>query len=311
MQNRNVTTVSATSGARNGRRIASLALALALGMVVGAAAGESAGTQVGGLVTRPLDFPGSDLQITNSDGVTTAAAGGSVVYSIIASNGGANGINGATVTDNFPNVLSCTWTCTTTNGATCTASGTGNIADTVDIPTAARAIYTATCAISPSATGTLVNTAAIASPNGITDPNPGNDTATDSDTLTAAHTSQFFSVPACRLADTRNADGPYGGPALNAQMARTFVAAGQCGVPSDATALSYNITVTGASADGDFRVYPAGNGQPLISTLNYRAGATRANNGLVQLGSGGAFVVSSDQPSGMAQLILDVNGYFE
>ncbi|MBP9155339.1 MAG: DUF11 domain-containing protein, partial [Xanthomonadales bacterium] len=46
-------------------------------------------------------------------------------------------------------------------------------------------IYTATCAISASATGTLSNTATVAAAGGITDPTPGNNSATDVDTLLA------------------------------------------------------------------------------------------------------------------------------
>jgi uncharacterized repeat protein (TIGR01451 family) len=44
--------------------------------------------------------------------------------------------------------------------------------------------YTATCTIDPSAAGTLVNTATVSSAT--TDPNPANNTATDTDTLTAS-----------------------------------------------------------------------------------------------------------------------------
>ena len=37
--------------------------------------------------------------------------------------------------------------------------------------------------LSPSATGTLTNTATVAAPGGVTDPNPSGDSATDSDTI--------------------------------------------------------------------------------------------------------------------------------
>jgi uncharacterized repeat protein (TIGR01451 family) len=46
--------------------------------------------------------------------------------------------------------------------------------------------YTAACTISGSASGSLINTATVAAPGGVTDPNPGNNSATDSDTISAA-----------------------------------------------------------------------------------------------------------------------------
>ena len=46
--------------------------------------------------------PQADLAITKTDGVTTATAGGSVTYTITASNAGPSNATGATVADTFP-----------------------------------------------------------------------------------------------------------------------------------------------------------------------------------------------------------------
>src|SRR5439155_1178987 len=64
-----------------------------------------------------------------------------------------------------------------------TAAGAGNINDTVSMPTGSKITYTATATISAAATGTLSNTATVAPPAGTTDPTPGNNSATDTDTL--------------------------------------------------------------------------------------------------------------------------------
>src|SRR4051812_10917704 len=104
-----------------------------------------------------------DLAITKTDGVTTATPGGSVTYTITASNAGPDPATGATVADTFPAVLTCTWTCVGAGGGTCTASGTGNLNDSVNLPAGGSVTYTATCAISAAATGTLSNTATVAS----------------------------------------------------------------------------------------------------------------------------------------------------
>jgi uncharacterized repeat protein (TIGR01451 family) len=124
----------------------------------------------------------ADLSITKTDGVTTAVPGGSVTYTITASNAGPSAVTGATVADTFPASLTATWTCVGAGGGTCAASGSGNINDsTVNLPVGASVTYTATATISASATGSLSNTATVSSAT--TDPNPANNSATDTDTL--------------------------------------------------------------------------------------------------------------------------------
>jgi len=125
----------------------------------------------------------ADLAITKADGVTTATPGGSVTYTLVATNNGPNAAPGATVADTFPASLTCTWTCVGAGGGTCTAAGSGNINDSVNLPVGASTTYTASCTIGATATGTLSNTATVAAPGGVTDPTPGNNSATDSDTL--------------------------------------------------------------------------------------------------------------------------------
>ena len=128
--------------------------------------------------------PQADLAITKTDGVTTAIPGGSVTYTITASNPGPGNAVGATVADTFPASLTVTgWSCVGAGGGTCTASGSGNINDTVNLPAGGSVTYTATATISASATGTLSNTATVSVPAGVTDPTPGNNSATDTDTL--------------------------------------------------------------------------------------------------------------------------------
>ena len=128
--------------------------------------------------------PQADLAITKTDGVTTATPGGSVTYTITASNAGPSNATGATVADTFPAPLTCTWTCVGAGGGTCTAAGSGNVNDTVNLPAGGSVTYTASCTIAAAATGTLSNTATVTAPAGVTDPTPGNNSATDTDTLT-------------------------------------------------------------------------------------------------------------------------------
>jgi len=128
--------------------------------------------------------PSADLSITNSDSLTTANPGQSVTYVVRVANAtGPSNVTGALVTDNFPATLSCNWTCSGAGGGTCDASGSGSINDTVNLPKGGSLTYSAVCKISSAALGTVSNTATVAVPNGATDPTPGNNSATDADSM--------------------------------------------------------------------------------------------------------------------------------
>jgi hypothetical protein len=87
---------------------------------------------------------------------------------------------------------------------------------------------------------------------------------------------------------------------------------GHCGIPPGARALAANVTVTGAGAEGHLRVFPTGQALPTTSTVNYRAGQTRANNAVVSLDAFGRFSVFAAQPAGTtAHVIVDLSGYFQ
>jgi hypothetical protein len=113
------------------------------------------------------------------------------------------------------------------------------------------------------------------------------------------------------VSDTRNPDGPYGGPALVANTDRFLVPAGRCGVPSGARALALNVTVTQGTAAGSLSLYPAGSGPGATTTISYRAGQTRANNAVLSVGTDDAVFIRCTQPSGTIHLIVDVSGYFQ
>ena len=127
--------------------------------------------------------PRADLSITKTDGATTAIPGDTVIYTITASNAGPSNAPGTTVADTLPASLTATWTGVGAGGGTVTGFGTGNINDTVNLPAGGSVTYTVTATLDRSASGTLSNTATVATPGGVTDPNPANDSATDTDVL--------------------------------------------------------------------------------------------------------------------------------
>ncbi len=196
--------------------------------------------------------PSADLAITKTDGVTTATPGGSVTYTIVASNAGPSDAPGATVADTFPAALTCTWTCVGAGGGTCTAAGSGNIGDTVNLPAGGSVTYTATCAVSGAATGTLTNTATVTAPAGVTDPAPGNNSATDVDTITAS------ADLATSVTDAPDPVSPGANLVYNASVANNGPS------PADAVSLSFplaaNTTFVSAvaSAGGTCTTPPVG-----------------------------------------------------
>ena len=130
-----------------------------------------------------LLVPSADLAITKTDAVTSAVPGQTVLaYTIVASNAGPSDDPSVSVTDTFPSALTCTYTSIAAGGATGnTAAGAGDLSETLSMPAGSSVTYTATCSIDPAATGTLSNTATIS--GSVDDPNAGNDSATDDDTV--------------------------------------------------------------------------------------------------------------------------------
>ncbi len=155
-----------------------------------------AATQVGSGNTLPrndyealsCDFtllpqPEADFSVTKDDGVTTVTADTSTTYTITVQNSGPDDVTRGAVTDIFPSLVSCTWTCVPDPGASCTAGPvSGDLDDRVDLPSGTSITYTAVCDVDRSATGSLVNTVSVESWR-TSDPDPGNNSATDIDTI--------------------------------------------------------------------------------------------------------------------------------
>ena len=122
----------------------------------------------------------------------------------------------------------------------------------------------------------------------------------------------FYTLGPCRLVDTRSPVGPLGGPSLASGSTRRFNLAGTCGVPASAVALSLNVTIVNPTALGYLSLYSASlPSRPLASTLNYAPGRTRANNAVLGVSSDGLAGLDAYLSAGSADLVLDVNGYFQ
>ncbi len=73
---------------------------------------------------------------------------------------------------------------------------------------------------------------------------------------TAAGPYQFFTLPPCRVVDTRNPTGPLGGPSLAGGATRSFPVTGTCGIPSTAKAVVFNVAMVGPTGSGNLRIWP-------------------------------------------------------
>jgi uncharacterized repeat protein (TIGR01451 family) len=128
----------------------------------------------------------ADLQITKTDGVATVVPGQGVTYTIVVSNGGPSAVAGASIADAVPAVLTgVSWTSVSSGGAVVTSGGTGTgnaLSAVADLPSGGSVTFTVSGTLSASFTGTLSNTATVSTPAGVTDPTPGNNSASDSST---------------------------------------------------------------------------------------------------------------------------------
>ncbi len=222
--------------------------------------------------------PSSDLKVTVTDGKTTIAAGQNDTYTIKVTNLGPSNITGATVTDNFPGIFTGgTFTATQSGGASgFSASGAGNINDTVTMPAGSVITYKASGKVSSSATGTLSNTATVTAASGVPDPNTANNTATDSDTIRFSADLRV-TVNDAKTATVAGAKNTYTIVVTNGGPSNVSGAVINDSFPSTFTGVSYTATQTGgasgfsANGSGDIHDNVA---MPAGSKITYKATGT-------------------------------------
>lgn len=143
-----------------------------------------------------------DLQVTTS-GPASVLQGSAVTYRVTLTNNGNYSLtagNAPTLVDNLPaSVTGATWTCVGAGGATCGASGAGNINTTnVTLPANGSVTYTITGTLDPTAIcgSTVANTASadFGTTTNFLDPDETNNAATVNSTVTCDTT--FVTNPA-------------------------------------------------------------------------------------------------------------------
>jgi hypothetical protein len=121
---------------------------------------------------------------------------------------------------------------------------------------------------------------------------------------------RFIAMTPCRVVDTRTANGTLGSPSLVADGTRSFTipSSTKCSIPSTAAAYALNVTVVPKAASLSYiTVWPTGQTQPLVSTLNSLDGTIRSNAAILPAGTSGALSVYATNAT---DLVLDIDGYF-
>ena len=159
---------------------------------------------------------------------------------------------------------------------------------------------------------------------------------------------QYFAVTPCRIVDTRVVNpqqpaprdttatmlpplyppttqtvwpGPYDPDSpqnFRVRGVSQFDGTGNCGVPTNATAVSVNVTVVSPGSNGDIRIWPYGGAVPLVSTINVVTTDTAlANGAIVPMPAYSAGVPDISLrftvwPKGTGvHVVIDVTGYFQ
>jgi uncharacterized repeat protein (TIGR01451 family) len=151
--------------------------------------------------TAPICLGSADLQLTMTGPTGDVAPGEGVTYTITVTNAGPNPATGASLTDPLPGQLqNVAWTCT---GTGCpAANGTGNLALLLgSFPPGSTATFTVTGTVGATATGQLSNTASVAPPSGVTDPNLANNSVTLTNPIACNGDNGSGATAACPTAD--------------------------------------------------------------------------------------------------------------
>jgi hypothetical protein len=250
--------------------------------------------------TTTVPCPSLSISKTHAGSFTQGQTGATYTVTVSDQAGAGPTFGTVTVTENLPSGLNLVsmsgagWTCPGTAANNCTRSD-------VLVAGASYPAIMVMVNVAPNTGSPLLNSVSV------TGGGSSGSSASDSTVINVPQALRFVPVTPCRIADTRNPNGPHGGPILASGSTRDFnIPASACGIPANAAAYSLNMTVVPAGVLGYLTVWPTGQPQPLVSTLN-SDGRVKANAAIVPAGVNGAIrVYSSDN----TQLVIDINGYF-
>lgn len=150
---------------------------------------DNGGTANGGIASsapQPVRIvvpQSGDLAVALGNGEPVVPTGSSPTWELVVANAGPSTANGARVVFAVPAGLSgAAWTCTPAAPATCpAASGSGGIDVLATLPPGASLRFRLTATVSAPIGASIVATASVTAPVGVVDPDPSDNTATDTD----------------------------------------------------------------------------------------------------------------------------------
>jgi subtilisin len=126
--------------------------------------------------------------------------------------------------------------------------------------------------------------------------------------ITVGPGATWHEVTPTRRLDTRYGVGLNG--RFQTTVVRSFPVAGAAGIPSDAVAVTGNLTVTSPTSTGYVSLGPSLPSHPKTSTINVTSGLTIANGVTAQLAGGSLAAVFVGTTGSSTHLVFDVTGYY-
>ncbi|NEO86019.1 MAG: DUF11 domain-containing protein [Spirulina sp. SIO3F2] len=216
---------------------------------------------------------GADLEIVKTVSGTDNGSGYDITYTLVVTNNGTGDVTNATVTDTLDSQLTgLTVSCASTPASNCVSQsidGSNNLSATVTLANGESATYTIVGQAADTVTGTLTNTAQVATPSGVTDPDTTNNESSASISLPLeADLSLTKDVTASVGATdttltytiTVTNNGP--GDVTGATVTDT--------IPGDVTGVTWTCTASTGSSCGD----ASGSGNSISTTANLLNGGT-------------------------------------
>jgi len=118
----------------------------------------------------------------------------------------------------------------------------------------------------------------------------------------------FYTIFPCRVFDSRS-----GAPLASGVPRLIDIVGSGCGIPANARAVALNVTVVGATGSGHVSLFPGNYPEPATSTLNFTAGAIRANDAVLPIATDGTGTIAAEafvSGNGSTDLLIDASGYF-
>jgi hypothetical protein len=138
----------------------------------------------------------------------------------------------------------------------------------------------------------------------------------DRGALTPNRSTTYVPVTPCRIFSTT----PPSIPGFGVEQTRSVKVVGDlssqggqaagCGIPAAASAIEAAVSATFNQGDGYLRTWPAGQGEPQATFLNYTDAGASTNTGAITITPGGGNAFSIKNYGSVTDVVVDVQGYY-